>query len=167
MEKIKLDYSNNLFLINQSSYQNLNEKGYGEKVGNFYNLDCYEAIYLLEKDKVEILKDNKILNFEQIVKKAKIDLKNYLVYKDLRSKGYIVKSGLKYGFSFRVYDKGIKIGEDHSLWLIDAVYERENISFKDLTGKNRTAHSTKKKMIIAIIDSQNQVTYLENNWKRL
>lgn len=167
MEKIKVDYSNKLFLINQSSYQSLNEKGYGEKVGNLYTLDCYEAVYLNEKDKVQILINEKRLNFEQIIKKAKIDLKNYLVYKDLRSKGYIVKSGLKYGFNFRVYDKGIKIGEDHSLWLIDAVYERENISFKDLTGKNRTAHSTKKKMIIAIIDSQNQVTYLENNWKRL
>lgn len=167
MKIIEINYSNKLFLVNQSTYQSLNEKGYCEKLDKLYTLDCYEALYLLKKNKAKITNNDKNLTFEQVIKNAKVNLKNYLVYEDLRSKGYIIKSGLKYGFTFRVYDKGIKLGEDHSLWLIDCVLERENISFKDLTGKNRTAHSTKKKMLIAIVDSQNQVTYLENNWKRL
>lgn len=169
MNKIEVKYSNKSFLIDKINFQSLNSKGYGKKEGDIYTLDYYEALYLLEKGNILVLENNtnNKLSFEKIITKIKIDIKNYLIYKDLRTKGYIVKSGLKYGFTFRVYDKGIKLKEDHSLWLVEGVFEKDKILIKDLTGKNRTAHSAKKKMILAIVDLENGITYLENNWKRL
>ncbi len=90
-----------------------------------------------------------------------------MVYEDLKSKGYNVKSGLKFGFLFRVYDKGIKLGEDHSLWLVDVVRESENVKIRDLISKNRVSHSANKRMILAVVDFENGITYLQNSWKRM
>lgn len=54
-------------------------------------------------------KDNKPLSFEELYEYARnveerLCLK-YLVYKDLRTRGYIVKTGLKYGADFRLYER--------------------------------------------------------------
>jgi tRNA-intron lyase len=76
-----------------------------------------------------------------------------------------VKSGLKYGFRFRVYDKGIREGDDHSLWLVEPVLEVDSFKVKDIAGKNRIAHSTKKKVLFGIVDNEGAVTYLETSWR--
>jgi tRNA-intron endonuclease len=164
---INVKFKSGKFLVDEKSYQSLSSKGFGYNTKNLFELDVYEALYLFEKGKIEVFFGKKKLNFNDIIKKKKILLKNYIVYKDLKSKGYNVKSGLKYGFTFRVYDKGIKIGEDHSLWLVEAIEETKKINIKDIVGMNRIAHSTKKKMMFAIVDIENGVTYLENSWKRV
>ncbi len=162
---IEIQYISGYFLIDEKSFQKLNEKGYGQKIEKSkYSLDTYEALYLVENNKAKFL--DKTLTFEKISKIKNFKLINYLVYSDLRTKGYTVKSGLKFGISFRLYDKGTKIGEDHSLWLIDVVSEKDNIKIIDIVAKNRVAHTANKKLIIAIADNDNQITYLENNWKR-
>lgn len=170
MQKIKVKNKNNIYLIDEKSYQSLNSKGFGYKKENIFYLDIYETIYLLEKKKIEVEKYNNEeikITKEKIIKNNKFNLNEYIVYKDLKSKGYNIKSGLKFGFSFRIYNKGIKPGEDHSLWLIEVLSEKNKLNIKDLTGKNRIAHSTNKKMLIAIIDDELDVTYIENSWKRL
>lgn len=85
----------------------------------------------------------------------------------MKIKGYQIKSGAKYGFTFRIYDKGTKSSNDHSLWLVDIFKENKSLSFREILGKNRVAHSTNKKMIFAIFDEDKSITYLENSWKRM
>lgn len=175
---IKIKLIKKLFVIeSESNYQNLNSKGFGFKteISNLkYQLNLYEVLFLLEKKKIELYdtKNNK-LSFDDIVdrfnsksKNNNIDI-NYLVYKDLKKKGYLVKSGLKFGFTFRVYDKGIKLGEDHALWLVEPSQEFSKIKINELTSKARTANTTRKKMILAIIDTESEISYFEINWKRL
>lgn len=164
---IQIELKNSKFILDEKSYQSLSSKGYGTKTNKIYELDPYETLYLLEKNKIEVKQNKTQLTFKQILNKKKIQLKNYLVYKDLKTIGYYVKSGLKYGFTFRIYDKGIKIGEDHSLWLVEPIDENKKINIKDIVGKNRIAHTTKKKMLFAIVDNENGITYLETNWKRM
>lgn len=156
-----------VFTLEEKDFQSLNAKGFGKKNSQFYELETFEVLYLVEKNKIQVYNTNELLTFETIFKKTKTTFQNYTVYKDLKIKGYQVKSGLKYGFTFRIYDKGIKQGEDHSLWLVEPILEKNKILIKDLAGKNRIAHSTKKKMLFAIIDTDDNITYLETNWKRL
>lgn len=178
--RVRIEIVNDLFLIDEKSYQSLSTKGFGNKNNGLYELEVFEVLYLLEKDKIDVFekdlnsifskfRPNKERNvsFKEILYRKNIAIKDYNVYKDLKSKGYNIKSGLKYGFKFRVYDKGIKIGDDHSLWLVEPVLEKDQFKILDLTGKNRVSHSTKKKMLYAIVDSENNVTYLEICWKRL
>jgi tRNA-intron endonuclease, archaea type len=144
---------------------------FGEKIGEkiFYTLS--EALFLVKERKMEIydfknkkFSQKELLNrFERIDKKFKT---KYLVFKDLRKKGYIVKTALKFGAEFRVYDKGKKIGKDHAKWICFPVSENQTMTWQDFSAKNRVAHSTKKNLLIAVVDDEGDVSYYEVSWKR-
>ena len=72
--------------------------------------------------------------FEKIDKKFKT---KYFVFADMREKGYIEKTALKFGAEFRVYDKGIKPGDDHSKWVVFPVHESSSLTWHDFSAKNR------------------------------
>ncbi|MBS3115330.1 tRNA-intron lyase [Candidatus Woesearchaeota archaeon] len=133
-------------------------------------LSLFEAFYLIEKDRLAIKENNKELSEDSFLKKAKRQIKNfqvkYAVFKDLRDRGYIVKTALKFGADFRVYDKGINPGEDHAKWIVFPVHESETMTWHEFSAKNRVAHSTKKKLLIGIVDDECDVTYYIIDWKR-
>jgi len=151
-------------LYNSSRYGVILEDG---KV----QLSLLEALYLLEKKKISI-KDskNKKITFDDFIKKAKKVEPSfwvrYCVFKDLRNRGYIVKTALKFGADFRVYDRGVKPGEDHAKWIVYPVHEAEHLTWYDFAAKNRVAHSTKKRLLLAIVDEEIDVTYYECRWVR-
>jgi len=129
-----------------------------------------EAFYLMERGKLEILEGKKVLTSEQFIKKAKKSEPNfwtrYCVYKDMRNRGYIVKTALKFGADFRVYDRGVKPGEDHAKWILYPVHETEAETWYNFSAKNRVAHSTKKKLLIGIVDAESDVTYYVIKWEK-
>jgi tRNA-intron endonuclease, archaea type len=134
-------------------------------------LSLVEALYLLEKEKIVILNErNKEYTFDSFFKKAqKLEKRfwiNYLIFKDFREKGYIIKTALKFGAEFRVYDRGIKPGQDHAKWVVFPVSENDNLTWHEFSAKNRVAHSTKKRLLIAVVDAENDITYYEIKWSR-
>jgi len=149
---------------NQSRYGTLLDDG---KV----QLSLLEALYLIEKGKLKALDEkNKPITFENFLKKAKKVEPNfwirYCVFKDIRNRGYIIKTALKFGADFRVYNRGIKPGEDHAKWIVYPVHEGETLTWYDFAAKNRVAHSTKKRLLIGIVDDEGDVTYYEIKWVR-
>ncbi len=143
---------------------------FGELKDNRIQYSNVEALYLMEKDKLKVLDGKKELEFESFVKKVKKNEPNFLiryyVYRDLRSRGYIVKTALKFGADFRVYDRGIKPGDDHAKWIVYPVSEGGMFSWFDFSAKNRVAHSTRKNLLIAVVDDENDCTYYEISWTR-
>ena len=126
-----------------------------------------EVIYLLEKNKAELLNEkNKKISAKELEKKLGKNKKFYLVFKDLRDKGHVVKEGLKFGTDFRVYDKGHKPSINHAAYLLH-IEDSHNIDLKNFCAKARVAHSTAKKLLLAIIDSQEDIGYYEVNWKNV
>ena len=129
-----------------------------------------EALYLVEKGKMQILTGKKKISFEKLMEKfqkedAKIGTK-YTVFRDMRNRGYIVKTALKFGAEFRVYDKGKHPGQEHALWVLYPVKENETLTWHDFSAKNRVAHSTKKNLLIGIVDEEGDVTYYEISWRK-
>ena len=110
------------------------------------------------------------LNFQKFVNRARKVEPNfwvrYCVFKDIRDRGYIIKTALKFGADFRVYDRGIKPGEDHAKWIVFPVHEAETLTWFEFAAKNRVAHSTKKNLLLAIVDAESSVTYYEISWVR-
>ena len=151
-------------LYNSSRYGNMLEDG---KV----QLSLYEGLYLLEKKKL-IVSDyrNKKLNFDKFLGKAQRIEKDFWikfsVFKDMRDRGYIVKTALKFGADFRVYDRGVKPGEDHAKWIVYPVHEGDSLKWHEFSAKNRVAHSTRKKLLIGVVDAEGDVTYYEIRWTR-
>ncbi len=144
---------------------------YGKKLKNHVQLSLIEAFYLLEKEKLEILDGrNQPIKPEKYLKKVRKIEPNfwikYCVFKDLRSRGYIVKTALKFGADFRVYGRGVKPGEDHAKWIVYPVHEGSVSTWHEFSAKNRVAHSTKKKLLIGVVDEEADVTYYEVKWIR-
>jgi len=159
-EKI-VSSSNDAFSLNEKS-------SFGEKKGKSIEYTWTEALFLVEEEKMLIFSNSKSLDFETLLSKLKkkdkkIETK-YAVYKDLRKSGYIVKTALKFGAEFRVYNRGIKPGQDHARWILYTAKEHEKIDWHDFAAKNRIAHSTKKKLLIALVDQESSVTYYEVSW---
>ena len=143
---------------------------FGQPVGQKIQYSLPEALYLLEKNKIEIKKGKNSLSFEELMRlfkriDSRIQLK-YPVFKDLRDKGYVVKSALKFGADFRVYDKGKTPDEVHAKWIVFCEHESNKFSWHEFSAKNRVAHSTKKNLLIAIIDEESSVSYYEIGWIR-
>lgn len=133
-------------------------------------LTLIEACYLLEKKKICIFERNKKLESAAYIRKCLKREKDfwirYAVFSDFRNKGYIIKTALKFGADFRVYDKGIKPGQDHARWIVYPVKESNAMTWYEFAAKNRVAHSTKKRLLIGIVDEENSVTYYEIKWER-
>jgi len=139
-----------------------NKRHYGEVVNGKLFLSLVEAAYLLEKEWIKVFNGEKELTLEEIFelgrkKDEQFDLK-FLVYKDLRNRGYTVKTALKYGSHFRVYRKGM---EDHADWLIWVVNESQRMYPNELTARVRVAHGVRKKMVLAVVDEDNDVVYYQ------
>ncbi len=130
-----------------------------------------EALYLMERGKFEVYDDKeKKIEVDDFVKRAKKIEPNfwvrYVVFKDLRKRGYIVKTALKFGADFRVYDRGVKPGEDHARWVVFPVYESSGFTWYEFAAKNRVAHSTRKRLLIGIVDNESDVVFYEIKWLR-
>lgn len=151
-------------LYNQSRYGAVQDTG---KV----QLSLMEALFLKEKGRLSVQDGRKKdIDFDSFVKKArKVEPSfwtKYCVFKDLRNRGYIVKTALKFGADFRVYDRGVKPGEDHARWIVYPVHEGEHLTWYEFSAKNRVAHSTKKRLLVGVVDGEGDVTYYEIRWMR-
>ena len=141
---------------------------YGEIKDNKVQYSLVEGLYLLEKGKVDILDSKKKISFDDFIKKVVKKEANfwvrYVAYRDMRNRGYIVKTALKFGADFRVYDRGIKPGEDHAKWIMYPVKETDSLTWYEFSAKNRVAHSTRKRLLVACVDEENDTTYWEISW---
>ncbi len=151
-------------LFNQSRFGTLLENGQVQ-------LSLHEALYLIEKGRLEVMDEKKKpMSFDDYLKRAKKIESNfwirYVVFKDMRNRGYIIKTALKFGADFRVYDRGVKPGDDHAKWIVYPVHEATTMTWYDFSAKNRVAHSTKKRLMLAVVDEEADVTYWEVNWLR-
>ena len=148
-----------------------NKGRFGEMRGKKFHYSSVEALFLLEEGRMEVVDGrNKQLDFDQFIKRAKkTDPRiwvRYNVYKDMRKRGYIVKTALRFGADFRVYDKGIKPGDDHAKWILYCVNEKEVSTWYEFSAKNRVAHSTKKNLLLGVVDDEDKVTFYEVKWVR-
>src|SRR3989344_1143427 len=93
---------------------------WGEKKSGRIEYSGVESLFLVEEKKMQIFTGKKEIDFDLLLKKIKKKDKKIesklSVFSDLRKKGYIVKSALKFGAEFRVYDKGDRPEENHARW---------------------------------------------------
>ncbi|UCD21129.1 MAG: tRNA-intron lyase [archaeon] len=167
--KFKATISGDLVISNEKEAVNLHNKNrFGELVGGKIQYSLSEALYLLEQSKIEVHDSKKRLSYDAFLKKAKRLEPNiilrYKVFADLRKRGFIVKTALKFGADFRVYERGKKPGKAHAKWLVSPVKGNSKIIWYDLAAKSRVAHSTKKNLLIAVVDDEGDITYYEVGW---
>jgi len=171
MEKIQAHLIGEMVSSNSSDAYSLYKKShFGEPKGEKVQYTLSEAIFLVEKGKMELFSRGKKISKKDLLKKiqrkdSRIQIK-YPVFKDLRERGYVVKTALKFGADFRVYDKGKKPGKTHAKWIVFAEHESKKLTWHEFSAKNRVAHSTKKKLLLAIVDEEGDISYYQTEWLR-
>lgn len=141
---------------------------FGEPLGEKIQYSLVEALFLIENGKMDVISRGVPMSSKELLKKAsssdkRINIK-YPVFRDLRKKGYVVKTALKFGADFRVYEKGSIPGEKHAKWIVFTDHESKRVTWHEFSAKNRVAHSTKKKLLLAILDDEGDVSYYEVHW---
>jgi len=133
-----------------------------------YSLE--EALYLLERGKLKVFDGKKSLDFKAFVRIANKSeegfWKRYQVYRDIRTRGYITKTALKFGADFRIYNRGVKPGQDHAKWVLFCTAEGDTYTWRQFASMNRVAHSTRKKLLVGIVDAEGECTYYQIQWKK-
>ncbi|NHI91796.1 MAG: tRNA-intron lyase [Candidatus Lokiarchaeota archaeon] len=170
---------NRVIIFNPEEGSRLYKEGfYGKPVGirkpktfefdRPLELSLIETLYLLETERIVILdqENSKLIGNDEFRSVAEQYHKNflnkYLVYKDLRKKGYVVRPGLKFGADFAVYIHGP--GIDHAPFIIHVLESRDNISAIEMVRAGRLATSVRKKFVIATVPLTNQISYYIFTW---
>ena len=156
---------NKVLVEHLATKDRLIQKGFGELKSRALVLDLREALYLLEKSKLKIKHHGKAVTGRSLrsmaAKKEKNFYKKFVVFSDLWDRGYVVKTGFKFGFDFRVYPKGKRPGEEHSQWVVEVKTQDEQFKMPELSRFVRMAQTLHTTPLVAIVDSENEINYYQ------
>lgn len=147
------------------------KNGFGDLTENGLEVCPEEALYLLEKKRITVSAEGAELDFNSLLDRFRVlyvDIYiRYQVFRNLRDRGLVVRSGLKYGTHFRAYErgvrpkKGVRAPWEHAKYLIHAISEGQTYTVPEMARFVRLAHSVKKKLWLAIVDGEGDVTYYQ------
>ncbi|RXE55812.1 endonuclease [Methanoculleus taiwanensis] len=131
--------------------------GYGRPEGGGLRLAPQEALYLMERGKVEVQE----YSFDALLgyfAGQQNFIRSYLVYRDIRERGYVVQPG---PHDFRVFRRGHKPGGGRSQYLIRVLSERDLIEFERLSEDVLSSTNMRKQYVLAVVDDEDELTYYE------
>jgi tRNA-intron endonuclease, archaea type len=150
-------------LVAETRFQDqLRNKGFGEKEDSEYILKPYEALYLIHTKRLVLKSKKDDLDFdsltELILKYDKDILTRFLIYRDLRSRGYIAKEGFGFGVDFRVYERG-EFEKKPSKYIVFGMNEGVNIKANNFSCAIEQIRKMGKDAVIAVIERRGGIIY--------
>jgi len=145
----------------------LSQRGYGEKLdAGKLRLYDYETLYLMYTGRLEVEKGSKKLTLEEMVDVA---LRRdddawikFLVYRDLRSRSYVVREGFGFGIDFRVYEKG-EYGEKPAKYVVFCLSEGSTMRARQIQRAVQQIMTMGKEPVIAVVERRGEVIYYKVN----
>ncbi|MEM2104297.1 MAG: tRNA-intron lyase [Candidatus Bathyarchaeia archaeon] len=143
--------------------EELKAKGYGIAEDDELVLNFCEALHLLDRGLMEIKDGNgENIGFQELLQIFQKQDENawtkYLVYRDLRSRGYVVREGFGLRVDYRVYERG-EYGKDTAKYLVLTLQEGKPIMLEELTQIVRQCQSLKKELIVAVMSRRGEIVY--------
>ncbi len=141
----------------------LEESGYGSRERDALALRDYEALYLLYAGKLSLVdEEGKKVEFERLAelaqRKARDSWTKFVIYRDLRSRGYVVKEGFGFETDLRVYERG-DFPKKPAKYVVFALDEGIEKGMSDLQKSVREMAKMGKEAIIAVIERRGEVIY--------
>jgi len=165
------ELAENKIIVWKNGEEIYNTGFFGKIFKDRLELSFVEALLLLKRGKITVVKDKEELNFEELYNHAaKLDKRlpeRYRVYEDLRERGLLVKTGFKFGADLRVYERGVQLKKgpksqkEHTKWIVFCIPEDYTCSFQELSRAIRLAHNIRAKMLWAIVDNEGDCTYYQ------
>ena len=128
-------------------------------------LNPLEAVYLSERGVIVVEADGGPLGPRElwgllVAGRRRLE-RLYTVYRDLRSRGLVVRPGLKFGADFAVYRHGP--GIDHAPFLVNVVDPGEEVDAGEILRAARLSHSVRKTLTVAV-ERDGEVEYIMFKW---
>lgn len=151
-------------LTSKEGIEEFSTKGYGVTKNGYLRLAFYEALFLLgkgainirdETNKKSIVFQDLLKHFQSIDKDAWV---RYLIYRDLRSRGYVAREGFGLGIDFRLYERG-DYGKGTAKHLIFGIQEGQPVTVEKLARAQRYVQNLKKNLVLAVINRRGEIVY--------
>jgi tRNA-intron endonuclease len=124
-----------------------------DSLNSHIHLSPLEALYLVELGLLTVTDDNgspvtKDTLRGLVERRYEHGELVYELYRYFRDRGYVVRSGLKFGSLYAVYEKGP--GIDHAPMLVHLIDPGRNITALDVTRAARLSHTVRKTFVLAV-----------------
>ncbi len=131
--------------------------------GGGLQMDRYETAYLTEMGRAEVQGTRpRPTPWPELFRRAARSEPGfgvrYLVYRDLRQRGYVVRSSPP-PIAFAVLPRGGILHKTPARYWVDALSERSPFDLGRLIGLTERAQSTKKSLLLGVVDEESDLTY--------
>ena len=157
---------NEVLVDDPAEASQIHNKGYyGTPLsGGGLRLSLMEATYLVDSGRLKVLSKGQEMTSGALLRLAHrssegFEIK-YLVYRELRQRGYIVKMGTP-PLDFRVFPRGGSPNKTSSRWWVAAISERSTFDLGDMLDNLDRATEIRKKLLLAVVDEESDVTYYD------
>ncbi len=143
--------------------ESLLSKGFGERDGGNVRYMDVEALYLVEEGWMRVVdEDGGSLGFNELLRilgaRSPNLWRDYVVYRDLRKRRYVVKEGFGGELRFRVFERG-EYGEKAARYVVAPIYEGRDTTVEKIRRWMQVCRSMRKELILAVVDRRNEVIY--------
>ncbi|MDG6929176.1 MAG: tRNA-intron lyase [Nitrososphaerota archaeon] len=163
--------SGNVVAVDDPDSSELTRRGFGEKetvtgtgtgTGTVH-LRIYEAMYLVRMGLLTVLDQaGGTLAFEGLadrsLKEDKRGWTKFLLYRDLRSRGYVVREGYGIRSDLRVYDRG-EYGKSAAKFVVLPLNEGEKTSLSSLKRMTETIYRMGKEPLVGVVERRGEIIY--------
>jgi tRNA-intron endonuclease len=130
--------------------------------GGGLDLDLIEAAYLLEAEKLDVRRRGRAVSLKEIFRLGNRTIPGfeikYLVYRDLRQRGYVVKPNVS-PLDFRVFPRGGGPKKTPTKYWVAALSERSIFDVPALVALLESTANVRKQLLIAVVDEESDLTY--------
>jgi tRNA-intron endonuclease len=139
-------------------------RGYFGTVGpEGLGLDRFEAVYLVEMGRLEVVDEaGRPLDWPRLFRRAARAEAGfgvrYLVYRDLRQRGYVVRASPP-PVAFAVLPRGGILHKTPSKFWVEPYSERQPFDLARLFDLTERARSAKKTLLLALVDEESDLTF--------
>ncbi len=130
--------------------------------GGGLELDLLEAVYLVEADRLSVRRKGRAVTARELFRAASTAIDSfeirYLVYRDLRQRGYVVEA--RGGpVDFQVYPRGGAPRKTPSRYWVRALSERAVFDLAELLDRAEEAAGVRKTLLLGLVDEESDLTY--------
>ncbi len=141
---------------------------FGELEKGVLTISDVEMLFLQDHGKIQVIGEGGMeMGFDDLLhhfSPGDPDLwLRFLLYSDLRKRGYTVKPGYGPKLEYRIYDRGAAVGKEPAKYLVYGLVEGKSVSISEIASVANSAKLSKKDLILAVIDRQGEITYYDTS----
>ncbi len=139
---------------------------YGSLKDGVVTLSIVEGLYLHEIGAMDVFEEGRRVSSEELFKRGKMSDPNfdrrYEVYRDLKMRNFVVKTGLKFGSDFRLYERVESVKDlPHSKYLVTIVDDRKMPVFEIVKAVRLAQNVRKKQLFVYKEGNDNKYVMIE------